>query len=102
MVPIRKRRTDGRAAFENIPDALQPVSFVLEIVGVDGKAIANKSFEVDFDDGSRTTRDTDGNGIIKLAKSFDEFQLSTEFDADNGGEGGEEKFQRYRMETISE
>jgi hypothetical protein len=101
MTTTRRRRTDGRVAFENIPDVLQPISFVIEIIGADGKPIANRSFEVDFDDGSKTTHDTDGDGIMKLTKSFSEIQLSTEHDA-HDGEVNKDEFQRYRMEAISD
>jgi hypothetical protein len=100
MVTIRQMRTDGRAAFENIPDVVQPVSFIIEMIGFDGKPLTAKSFQVGFDDGKKTSVDTDENGLLKISKSSKEFDLGTDFDTSED-KTSEQKFYRYKMDKIA-
>jgi hypothetical protein len=92
----RQRRTDGRAAFENIPDVLQAANFTVEIIEKEGTPVANRTFTIIFQDGSQKMLDTNNDGVIRLVKSDGEFSLTSEI-GDVDSQENEEELQRYLM-----
>jgi peptidoglycan hydrolase-like protein with peptidoglycan-binding domain len=71
---IRRRRNDGRAAFENVPEALKPVSagqFKVEILDENlNKFDKSILFEIE-----KKESKTDNDGILKLRKKRSEVSL---------------------------
>lgn len=72
----RRRRTDGRAAFENLPNTLQPEFFIIEILDDEQKAVEGVTFNVTVDNGDTTTKQTDKEGVLMVPKPKTEIKLS--------------------------
>jgi hypothetical protein len=72
----RRRRTDGRAAFENLPNTLQPAFFIVEILNNEQEPVKGVKFSVAVDDGNAETKETDEDGIFKIPKPRSEIKLS--------------------------
>jgi hypothetical protein len=72
----RRRRTDGRVAFENLPNILQPAFFIIEILNDEQKAVEGVTFNVTVDNGNTMTKQTDKEGVLKVPKPKSEIELS--------------------------
>lgn len=59
-----------------MPEALKPVSFVIEVVDGEGSAVVDASFKVSVDDVDLEQRRTDQEGKIKIPKPKNKVSLS--------------------------
>ncbi|MCP8307750.1 MAG: hypothetical protein H3Z54_03550 [archaeon] len=58
-----------------VPD-IQPVSFVIEILDNEQKAVEGVTFNVTVDNGNTMAKQTDKEGIIEVPKAKNEIKLS--------------------------
>ncbi len=63
-------------AYENMPNPLQPLSFIIRILDIDLKPIQDKEFQVKTSKVEFKAK-TDFNGILRVPKSGGEITLSS-------------------------
>jgi hypothetical protein len=72
---VRRRRTDGRVAFENLVDPFQPEIIVITILHKDQIPLTGTQFSISHDKAKAKSFKTSNDGTIRVTKPKNEITL---------------------------
>jgi hypothetical protein len=65
---VRRRRTDGRIAFENIVEPIQPNAFEIQVLDNNLEPIGGFLLSATIDDKEIKNKQTNENGVVKVSR----------------------------------
>jgi hypothetical protein len=84
----RQKRTDGRNAYVTTADQLQALGLAIEVLDENQNPVNNANLNLTIDNGSSMSKQTDSDGIVKIAVPDQKFLLQYEAENQNSQADG--------------